>query len=255
MTRPIVMDKDRLAAFVDGELSPEEAAAVVMHLADHPDDQAYVDDMAAANAALVQAFAAPLDEPVPPALRDLILGPDAGTATAQVLPFRTKPGSRRGHASWGGLVAGAALAAGVTLGLFLPAAGVSELAPGPLAVGGPLHDALAALPAGQVQVLADGAEVMVLASLPTPTGFCREIEVVRPKAGTLQAALACTEGAGWTVEVVIAEGLADASASEGFGTASGDEAQSFAPFLDRVGAGAVLGPEQEAAAIARGWTL
>ncbi len=45
MTRSTVMDKDRLAAFVDGELTPEEAAAVVMHLARHPDDQAYVDDL------------------------------------------------------------------------------------------------------------------------------------------------------------------------------------------------------------------
>ena len=62
-------DKDRLAAFGDGELSPEEAAAVVMHLADHPDDQAWVDDLIAANETLAAAFAAPLHEPVPEAIR------------------------------------------------------------------------------------------------------------------------------------------------------------------------------------------
>ena len=52
MTAPKAMDRARLAAFVDGELSPEDSAAVVMHLADHPADQAYVDDLFAANAAL-----------------------------------------------------------------------------------------------------------------------------------------------------------------------------------------------------------
>jgi len=36
MTRPTALDKHRLAAFADGELSPEEAAALVIHLADHP---------------------------------------------------------------------------------------------------------------------------------------------------------------------------------------------------------------------------
>ncbi len=50
--------QDPLAAFVDGELSPEEAAEVVMHLADHPADQTYVDDLFAANAALAEAFSA-----------------------------------------------------------------------------------------------------------------------------------------------------------------------------------------------------
>jgi anti-sigma factor RsiW len=38
MTPP--MDRERLAAFVDGALAPEDAATVVMHLADHPQDQA-----------------------------------------------------------------------------------------------------------------------------------------------------------------------------------------------------------------------
>jgi hypothetical protein len=43
-----------------------------MRLADHPEDQAYVDDLMAANAALSRAFAAPMEEPVPPVLRDMI---------------------------------------------------------------------------------------------------------------------------------------------------------------------------------------
>ena len=254
MNRPTAMDKDCLAAFVDGELSPEEAAAVVMHLADHPQDQSYVDDLMAANAALSQAFAAPMEEAVPPALRDLILGPAPEAPQAKVVPFPPKSRNRPGFATWGGLLAGAALAAGLAVAVYLPGSDAVLLAPGPLAGDSPLTVALTTLPTGIVQVLNDGAEVMILASVPTPTGFCREVEVIDATAGLLNAALACTEGTGWTVEAVLTETLADAAEAEGFGTASGTEAQSFAPFLDRIGAGAFLTPEQETAAIAKAWT-
>ncbi|MGQ0566307.1 MAG: anti-sigma factor family protein [Gemmobacter sp.] len=247
MTRTTLMDKDRLAAFVDGEMSPEEAAEVVMHLADHPQDQAWVDDLTAANEALSQAFSAPLDEPVPDALRNLILGT---APEAKVVPFPQRATAR---ALWAGLAGAAALAAGLAVLAFLPGAGAPDLQPGRLADGGDLHRALGSLPSGTPQALGNGTEVMILATLPTPTGFCREIEVVDAGTARLQVGLVCTEGQGWTVEVVISENLGDAGQAEGFGTAGGDEAQGFAPFLDRLGAGALLSPEDEAAAMARGW--
>lgn len=260
MSRQTVMDHERLAAFVDGELSPEDAAAVVMHLADHPEDQAYVNDLMASNVALSEAFAAPLDQPVPQALRDLILGTGpAATAVeaSNVLPFPEKQASGRRPGRWGGIATGAvgaSLAAGLALAIFLPGADPHELVPGLIAADSAIHQALARLPAGSVERMADGAELMILTSVPTPSGFCREIEVIHADAGRLQAALACTAGSGWKVEVVVVEALADAAASEGFGTASGDEAQSFTPFLDRLGAGAVLTPEEEQAAIAKAWS-
>lgn len=250
MTRSTVMGKDRLAAFVDGELSPEEAAAVVMHLADHPQDQAYVDDLTAANVALSRAFAAELDQPLPDRLRHLIMGQKI---TASVLPVGLKAVMRPLTALLAGLALGAAVAASLAVAVFLPAVDPHDLSPGPLAGDFPLIPALASLPSGTAQVLEDGAEVMVLATLPTPTGFCREIEIIHARSGRLEAALVCTAGAGWTVEAVLTENYADAAATEGFGTASGNEGQSFAPFLDRIGAGAVLSPAEEAAAITRGW--
>lgn len=250
MTRSTVMGKDRLAAFVDGELSPEEAAAVVMHLADHPQDQAYVDDLTAANVALSRAFAAEVDEPVPDRLRHLIMGQKI---TASVLSVGLKAVMRPLTALLAGLALGAAVAASLAVAVFLPAVDPHDLSPGPLAADFPLIPALASLPSGTAQVLEDGAEVMILATLPTPTGFCREIEIIHARNGRLEAALVCTAGAGWTVEVVLTENYADAAATEGFGTASGNEGQSFTPFLDRIGAGAVLSLAEEAAAITRGW--
>lgn len=250
MTRPTMMDHDHLAAFVDGELSPEEAAAVVMHLADHPLDQAYVDDLTAANAALAQAFAAPMEEPVPEAMQRLITGE---APMAQVLPFRRARPVIATAARWGGLAGGGALAAGLAFLLLMPPADRHDLAPGPLAADSPIARMLASLPTGTVQSLDGGVEAMILSSVPTPQGFCREIEVIHAEQDRLKLALACTEGAGWSVDVVIAESLADAGGENGFAPADGSEAQGIASFLDRIGAGAVLGPEEEALLIARGW--
>jgi len=116
MTRPTVMEKDRLAAFVDGELSPEEAAAVVIYLADHPQDQAYVDHLTAANVALSQAFAAEVDEPVPDRLRHLIMGKKTA---ALVLPFGLESRGTASDGAAGGSGFGATLPASLTVARFL----------------------------------------------------------------------------------------------------------------------------------------
>ncbi|RMG94598.1 MAG: hypothetical protein D6705_15780 [Deltaproteobacteria bacterium] len=42
---PAPLDEDQIAAYVDGELSPEEAAAVEARLADDPDARAEVEDL------------------------------------------------------------------------------------------------------------------------------------------------------------------------------------------------------------------
>lgn len=239
MTRT-TLEKTRLAAFADGELSPEEAAEVVMHLADHPEDQAYVDDLMAANAALAAAFAAPLDEPVPPRLLAA-----AGAPVAQVVPLR-RPMVR--------FVPGAlALAASVAAAavLFWPAT-QDGLRPGAVAQGSALAQALDGLASG-VPATLDGRDLMILASLPVAEGYCREVEVIDRAAALLEMALACRDAGGWRVEAVLSEPLPEA-ASGGFVPAGGADTAGLTPFLDRLGAGMALTPDEEAAAIAAGWT-
>jgi Putative zinc-finger len=259
------MDKDRLAAFVDGELSPEEAAAVVMHLADHPEDQAYVDNLIAANELLAAAFDAPLHEPVPEAIRAAIMGPvteaveqggTAGLAEAKtsgiVLPFR----ARHRATFWsGGVLAFAAALAAVAIlipGGTAPTGG-KLLAVGPLVAGSEIAAVVNDLPSLVPQTLSGGQEVMVLATLPTLDGrFCREVEIIDHAAGRLDLGIACTtSGGGWTVELALQEPLA--SDAEGFVTAAGPEARAMALFLDQEGAGDALDPAAEEAAIAAGW--
>jgi hypothetical protein len=245
MTAQPTMDRNRLAAFVDGELSPEEAAAVVMHLADHPADQAFVDDLFAANAALAAAFAAPLSEPVPPALQTVL---DGKAAPAQIIPLRARP---RTAFMAGGLALAASLVAAVVL--FRPAE-PSNLALGPVAAGSPLAQALDTLPSGTPIAAADGRDLMILATLPTDTGHCREVEAINRAAAQIELALACHDaGSGWRVEVVLKEPLPTADGQDGFVTADGAAAQGLSPFLDQRGAGLALSPEAEADMIAKGW--
>lgn len=259
MTAPTAMTRDRLAAFVDGALSPEEAAAVVMHLADHPADQAYVDDLFAANAALARAFAAPLSEPVPPAIRAVLAEPapeptPEATPGAAILPFPSAH-ARRLPALAGGL----GLAAGLALALYLvQPAPPAALAVGPLAADSPLGTALESLPSGVPLAAASGRETVILSTLPTATGPCREVESLDRAARRIDLALACRDPQGlWQIEVVLAETLpveaSPASPEDGFIAAEGASVLDLSAHLDQRGAGLALSPEAEAALIARGW--
>ncbi len=246
-----VMDKDRLAAFVDGELSPEEAAAVVLHPADHPDDQAYVDDLFAANAALAEAFSAPLDEPVPEAIRAAILGKGAGEAAGKVVAFRPRTTRYRWAAG------GAALAAGLAAAVFLLSGPppLGGLAPGLLAADG-LAGVLETQAAGVPVLLDDGREAMVLATFVLPeAGYCREFEVIDTAAARIDYAVACREAAGWSLRLSLAEGTKVDAASQGFATASGQEALALMSLLDGGSTAVALDAGQEAEALAKGWTL
>lgn len=245
MTRETEMEKTRLAAFADGELTPEEAAAVVMHLADHPQDQAYVDDLMAANAALARAFAAPMAEPVPAAIM-AALQPD-GTGTARVIPFHRRAGLRFAAA---GLALAATMAAAVVL--LQPATGPELIAAGAVAEGSALHGILSAAASGTPLPFGSG-ELTVLTSMPAADGFCRELELIDRQADRLQVALACGSDAGWTVDVVLAETIPHEEAIAGFSPASGADVALLDRWLNQRGAGLALTAAEETEAIRKGW--
>ncbi|MCO8146113.1 zf-HC2 domain-containing protein [Rhodovulum tesquicola] len=240
--RETTMDKDRLAAFADGELSPEDAAAVVIHLADHPGDQAFIDDLMAANEALARAFAGPISDPVPPAILAAIEGRKAAPKVI-ALP-------RRPVLAAGGLALAASIALAVVL---LPRAPEFSLALGPVATDSALHDHLQALPSGRTVGVGAGSDLTILATLPTPTGPCREVEVIDRAANRLDMLLACRRGTSWQVEVALSEPLPEAVRDQGYVPAGGVETEALTPWLDRMGAGMALDAAAEAAAIARGW--
>lgn len=243
MTGKAGMDRARLAAFVDGELSPEEAAAVVLHLADHPEDQAYVDDLFAANTALAAAFADPVREAVPERLQRTIL-PVA--EVVQIERFRLRP-------QWvvSGMAAAAAVLAAVVL--FDPAP-EARLAIGPVAADSVLGAMLDGAASGEAVQQGTGRGMMVLATVPVDGGYCREIELVDATRGQIELGLACLRGAApWQIEVVLKEPLTAQVGADGYVTAEGTDLDGLTPFLDQRGAGLALSPAEEAALIADGW--
>jgi Putative zinc-finger len=253
MNRPTIIDKAQLAAFADGELSPEEAAAVVMHLADHPEDQTFVDEVMAANLALGRAFAAPLQEPVPARFTALLLPETAQltTGSANIIAF---PKALRTRVVLAGLLsAGLAIAAALTAVAFLPSAGTG-LSVGPVAQGSALNEVLFTTPSGETVAFGAQNTVTVLSSLPAKAGYCREFEVVSQGSRQVQLGLACQDGNGWTLDVVVTEVLQmDDGSNDGYAAASGHDDGAIVRWLDRRGAGSVMTAAQEAERIAAGW--
>jgi hypothetical protein len=246
------MDIDTLAAFVDGELAPEEAARVVMHLADCPEDQAWVDAAMRANELLGRAYAAPMDEPVPERFRDLIL-PGSSTPVAAgggtVVPFLRR-------AALPLVTAALAAAASVMVMLSL---GPRETADAPLVAGrvaqdGAIHAALDALDSGAAFELSDGRQLAMMASFQdSHGGYCREFQMTAAPNEGFDHAVACRAADGWNVEIVVHQTAEADVGDDGYRPAGGTGSRAIEQLLDDIGAGMVLTAEEEAAARAAGW--
>ncbi len=226
--------QDDIAALVDGSLEGPAAERVRAALAADPGAAAVAARLTEERALLRAAFAAPLAEPVPPALAQTIL-----TTPGRVIAFPARPAR-----SWRpvALAASAALAVGLGLGLGFGGPGAGPLvAVGPVDARSALHATLETRPSGAA------GSVRPMSSFRDATGrICREFEVD----GTIQG-LACRDAAGWQVTTLIA-GPAT-TPPDGFAPASGDPADPLSAVLDALGAGPPLPPDAEAALLARGW--
>lgn len=251
-----VMDAGRLAAFVDGELSPEDAAAVVLHLADCPGDRAHVDALMEAGMLFAAAYAEPLHQGMPERLRALIYPASPDLAAPRAAPRRaagrasaTSRPSRRQAAVWGiaTLAASALLAIGIAS---RPETGILPAA-GPVAAGSALHAALEGASSGPA-----GDGLVLVATFHDASGRpCREFEARIPHSGVLTHAIACRETTGgWTTIAAFSEAVAVASGPrQAFVPAGGADSGDLDVVLDRIGAGLSLTPREEAALIRRGW--
>ncbi len=244
-----MMDAARLAAYVDGALEPEDAAQVVMHLADSPDDRRHVERLGDLNALLAAAYSGPMSEAVPRRIREIIDPP-------KVIPF---PLARR---RWP--LAGAALAAAASVVLVVWIAGGD---PDPLAgapgvgqvpAGSELHAALEANPSGMVVNFPDGDEITLIATFRDGGDRpCREFELIHGGAAEFSRGIACRADAGtWSIAVVVSEPLGGEPDTGGaYMPASGATGGALSGALDALGAGPSLAPAAEAALIASGWRV
>ena len=245
-----VIDPARLAAYVDGALEPEEAASVVMHLADTPADRRRVEQLAELNALLVAAYAAPLAEPIPERIRRIV-------EPSAVVPLRARRAVLPTAAIIFAAAASVVLVTGLTGNRDLPpltgAPGV-----GPVQAGSELHAALETSPSGMGLSFPDGDEVTLIATFLDGQGRpCREFELLHEADSAFSRGIACRSGEGdWAIAVVVSEpSLAAADAGPGYVPAAGTVDAALSGALDVLGAGAGLTPEAERALIAAGWAV
>lgn len=257
-----VMDRETLAAFVDGSLSPEESAAVVLHLADHPADAAHVDALMELNVLLGEAFAEPLHQPAPPAILQAIRSLPAGRSGRAAAARRLDPRS-----GWRRLAA-PGLRAGLTAALAVAGAVFLTVVVGPLHFGGrpvqilaappsadaDLRAALETAPSGPIESGPSHQITLIGTFLDRNGRPCREYEILDVTAAALTQGVACRSGTGeWSTEVSVASRLDPAASRDAFVPAAGakGDPETLDRALDRLGAGMTMPPGEENALLHR----
>lgn len=245
-----VMDPERLEAFVDGELSPEDAASVVLHLADCAQDRAHVDALMETGALLAAAYAEPLHQAVPERLRATIFPTAIRTAPARDRRRTTAPTRQRtSRLRWA--IAGLAASVLLVVGLVQRNGPAREITAGPIAAGSALHAALERMPSGAAP---EGLTLM--GTFRDAAGRpCREFEALAAPTGVVTRGIACrATGGGWTTIAAYSEAKpAEPGPSQAFIPAGGADDGDLDAVLDRIGAGMTLTPAEEAALLDTGW--
>lgn len=236
-------EDDMLMAYADGELDESERAAIAAAAAADPALAARIASFARSRVAVKEAFAAIHAEP-PPAR--LVAAATGGRARVATFPGRSLAPRARFA-----LPLAAAIAIGAGIVGFL--AGRLSEEPGTAGGLAGLDGAFAALAGTRsgeaLPLVVDGrpAQATALASFETAQGLCRVAIVSFGEGGALRG-MGCAGADGWRTTVVIAEGAAGA-----FGPASAAGVEIVEATLDALDAGAALGPDEEARAIAGGW--
>lgn len=241
---------ETLMAFADGELSPDEAAAVEQAM---ETDEALALKVAGFLESRLQsqkALKALLDEPVPDALsksvQEMVDRQDA-EAGDNVVAFPAKPqGTATGTPRWAlPLAASVALVAGA-LGGFIAGQSGGD-APGDLKMADlsqpAITQALTTVASGKETSLGRNERFRAIATYKDESGaLCREFEVDHADKSTV-VAVACRIQKTWQVQFTVVA----AQNSKGYAPASSHEALNA--YLSAVGAGEPMSEETEQSAL------
>jgi negative regulator of sigma E activity len=235
---------ERLSAYLDGALLPQEMNALERELQNDPALAEALAKMAATDDTVRAAFDGPMHEPVPDRLTSLLAKPAESGTESNVIDFaaaRTTREARKTLPSWLDWRAGAAIAATLVVGAFT----VSQLSHAPTNSADALQVALNTSPSGAQVALSDGRTFTARLSFSAADGrYCREFAV------GLQDGIACKGGDIWKIEA-IAKGAVHGEAGGGYATAGGSTALDAA--YERLGAGDPIAVTEEKALISNKW--
>lgn len=250
---------EALVAYVDGELSVEEAAEVEKALETDQRVREAVQMFRDTADWSRRAYDDVLHEPVPDRLIDAASGKDVPPVHADTR--HEAPRSR---------IAGLAMAASIALavglgggfGLFQLLGSSGGEAAGPLLVGtvdgsGALHLALESAVTGTLIANGEGGNVMPLTTFVDREGrYCREFQAVASNPDGLSASfgIACRQEAGpWRVEAIGTPASAPAAAPDRFETAGGATGDPMQVLIEAMSDSGPISLEDEAALLANGW--
>ena len=194
-------DDELLSALLDGALSPEDAAQLEHRLELEPALRARFEAIERATAAVRDAYAGVVDEPLPKQLLELLAANEA--AADNVVPLaKRQPREPRPVGLPMALAASIALAIGVSLGIVIApgrqAPDAIELAAegGAVAPGTALFELLERVPSAESREVSAGVTATPVLTFGTAEGgHCREVDVATG-AGTTQM-LACRRDGAW----------------------------------------------------------
>lgn len=235
-----MVSDERFFAWLDGELSPSEAALVEAEVAGNPELQRLADEHRAMQSKLKSSFDTVAEAPVPEGLVGAVRRPEA-----EIIDFgAAKQAREKPH--WGSLPQWAAMAATLAVGIFVGMA-IPRQSGAPVEVQGGRMYAAAAL---------DGALDTQLASAPG-MGPVRVGMTFRDRSGSVcrsftqsaSSGLACRDGDRWQLRGLFA---APEGQSGDYRMAAGMD-PNLAALVDSTMAGEPLDAAAEKAAKAKGW--
>jgi hypothetical protein len=244
-THPPV-DPERLAAYADGELPPDEAAAVKAAIAADPALAEQLAAHRALRATLAAHFAPILDAPVPARLTDLLAPRESATvvdlAAARQSRAAVAAPAKRDRPRWafGGALA-ASLALGLLFGTQLPRGGTITDSGGALVASGALDKALST----QLASAGEQGGTRILLSFRTAQGgYCRGFE------SGATAGIACRAAGRWAI--LRSESTGGSEAASAYRQAGSAQAAIMAA-AQEMAAGPALDETGERTARAAGW--
>lgn len=247
-------DDELLSAFIDGELSTDDAAALADRLTREPALLQRLEAMRAGDDA-VRAVYARLDQAsLPDGVMQLLDTTGRDAEESRVVPFPVRTMRRLANQPFA-IAAGVALVAGFLAILQLqertPTGAVEALVAGQLEAGSELYELLDHGISGQPGVLGESASMQVILSFESSSGdFCRQLYVNAPDQAV--HGVACKGSDGWQLEVV--EAAAPGTPGGTFQTAASDTPEAVSAAVNGlIGAREPLTEDEENALISNGW--